>query len=143
MGEGRSDPVDPHRAGDVLEALLAQILEGAIEPALDLALDDRRDADPARLGERFQPRRDIDAVAVDVAVLDDDVARIDADAELDALVLRGRGVARRHALLHRDRAGDGFDDARELDEDAVAGGLDDAALVLGDLAGRSARGAAR
>ncbi len=31
------------------------------------------------------------------------------------------------------RAGDRFDDARELDQNAVAGGLDDAALVLGNL----------
>ena len=38
-----------------------------------------------------------------------------------------------HPLLHRDRAGDGFDNAREFDQDAVAGGLDDAALVLGDI----------
>jgi hypothetical protein len=38
-----------------------------------------------------------------------------------------------HPLLHRKRAGDGFDDARKLDQEAVAGGLDEVALVLGDL----------
>jgi hypothetical protein len=70
---------------------------------------------------------------VDVAVLDNHVARIDADAELDALVFRDSGVARRHALLHGERAGDRFDNAGKLCEDSVAGGLDDAALVLGDL----------
>jgi hypothetical protein len=41
-------------------------------------------ADPAGLGERFQACRDIDAVAEDVAFLDNDVAEVDADAELDA-----------------------------------------------------------
>ena len=43
------------------------------------------------------------------------------------------GIALGHPALHRDRAGDGVDDARELDQHAVAGGLDDAAVVLGDL----------
>ena len=38
-----------------------------------------------------------------------------------------------HAPLHFDRATHSVDDARELDEQAVAGRLDDATLVLGDL----------
>jgi hypothetical protein len=45
------------------------------------------DADPARLGQAFEPRRDIDAVAVNVVLVDDDVADIDADAELDPTLL--------------------------------------------------------
>jgi hypothetical protein len=35
--------------------------------------------------------------------------------------------------LYGDRAGNRFNDARELDENAVASGLDDAAPVLGYL----------
>ena len=42
------------------------------------------------------------------------------------------GVAPRHALLDLDRALHRLGDALELDQHAVAGGLDDAALVLGD-----------
>jgi hypothetical protein len=44
----------------------------------------RRDA--ARLGQAFEPARDVDTVAEDVTVLDDDVADVDADTELDAMV---------------------------------------------------------
>ena len=66
----RSDAVDPNRASEVLQALLADIYEGAIEPALDLVVHDARDADPARLGDPLQPRGDVDAVAVNVAVLE-------------------------------------------------------------------------
>jgi hypothetical protein len=40
---------------------------------------------------------------------------------------------RRNIPLQRDGAGDGFDDAPKLDKQSVAGGLDDASLVLGDL----------
>ena len=103
-------------------------------------MDNARDADAARFGHPFQPRRDIHPVAVNVAVLDDDVAEIDADPEDDPLVFGRPRVALIHAPLHCDGAGDSFDDARELDQDAVACRLDDAALVLGDLRSRSARG---
>jgi hypothetical protein len=40
------------------------------------------DADPARFGQGFEPRRDVDAVAVNVALVPDDVVEIDADTEL-------------------------------------------------------------
>ena len=49
-------------------------------------------------------------------------------------------MVRRHihiAVLYRaldlDRALDGFDHAREFDQEAIASCLDDTALVLGDL----------
>ena len=54
-------------------------------------------------------------------------------------VLRRAGVALGHAALDVDGAAHGVDDAGELDQQAVAGGLDDAAAVLGDRADRSAR----
>jgi hypothetical protein len=38
-----------------------------------------------------------------------------------------------HRLLHCDRAAHGIDNARKLHQQAVAGGLDDAAMMLGDL----------
>jgi hypothetical protein len=53
--------------------------------------------------------------------------------ELDPLVFRGRRVALGHPVLKCKRAGDRLDDARELYQHAVPGGLDDPALVLGDL----------
>jgi hypothetical protein len=59
--------------------------------------------------------------------------RFDADAEDDPLALGHRGVALYHALLHRDGAGDRFDDARKFDENAAAGRVDNPALMLGDL----------
>ena len=43
------------------------------------------------------------------------------------------GVALGHFALHLDRAAHRVDDAGELDEQPVAGGLDDAAAVLVDL----------
>ena len=77
---------------------------------------------------RPSSRRDVDAVAEDVAVLDDDVADVDADTELDAMVRRQRGIAFGHRRLHLGRATQRVDNAGELDQQAVAGRLDDAAL---------------
>src|SRR5205823_12280601 len=77
----RSDAIHADWPHDILEALLAEILEDAIEPVPHLVVHDRRHTDAAGLGHALQPRRDVDAVAVDVAVLDNDVARLDPDAE--------------------------------------------------------------
>jgi hypothetical protein len=43
------------------------------------------------------------------------------------------GVALGRCLLHFDRAANRIDDAGELDQQPVAGGLDDAALMLDDF----------
>ena len=83
--------------------------------------------------DALQPRGDVDAVAHQIAVaLLDDVAEMNADAEFDAPVRRHAGVALDHAVLHFDRAAHGVDDAAELDDRAVAGALDDAAVMHGD-----------
>jgi hypothetical protein len=88
-------------------------------------------ANPAGLGDPLQSGGDIHAVAVDVVVFGNhNVAEIDSDPEYDPLIIRSRDVALGHPALHRNRTGDGLNDARELDQDAIAGGLDDAAPVF-------------
>jgi hypothetical protein len=65
-------------------------------------------------------------------VLLDDVADVDANPVLDALLRWQAGVALGHAELDFDCAAHGVDHATELDEDAVAGALDDAASMNRD-----------
>ena len=91
-----------------------------------------RNAHTAWLGHRLQARGDVDAVAIDVVVLDDDVAEIDADAKPDPLGLSGALVAIDHAALDHGRTLDGVDDAGELDQRAVAHELDHAAAEFLD-----------
>src|SRR6202022_2455790 len=133
VGEGRANPVDPHRAGNVLDLLFAQILEDKGQPVAHLVMDRVGDEDAAGIGERFDPGGDVDAVAIKIVALDDHVAEIDADAQLDAAVRRDVAVALAYRLLHRDCAAHRVDDARKLHQQAVAGGLDEAAVMLGDL----------
>src|ERR1700757_4854150 len=88
---------------------------------------------PPRSGQGFEARRDVDAVAEDVVLVDDDVAEIDADAEIDAPLGWHIGVARGHLALDLDRATNRIDHARELAEQTVARRVDYAAAVLLDL----------
>jgi len=122
--------VDSDRLGDVLEFGWSEIPDREIESPFHLPIGVFRETNRARLADAFQPRRDIDAVAHQVAVaLLDDVAQMNADAELDAALFRHACVALDHAVLHFDRAAHGVDDAPELDDRAVARAFDDAAAV--------------
>ena len=125
--------IDPDRLGDVLELGWAEIGDGEIEPPLDLAIGVLGKTDRAGLANAFEPRGDIDAVAHQIAVLFlDNVAEVDADAELDASLGRQACVALDHAGLHLDRAAHRVDHAAKLDDDAVARALDDAPAMGGD-----------
>jgi len=63
------------------------------------------DTKAARLGQSLQPRRHIDPVAENVALIDNDVAEIDADAKADALLLSGVSLAVEHAARDADASG--------------------------------------
>ena len=126
-------PVDPHWPGNVLEQLLAEILKDKGQAVAHLVMDRIGDEHPAGISQGFDPGGDVDAVAIEVVALDDHVAEIDADAQFDAAVRFDPGVPLGHRLLHFDRAAHRIDDARKFHQQAVPGGLDDAAVVLGDL----------
>ena len=80
-----AEPEDPDRLGDVFEVMRPEVLEVQLDPAGDAVADDFRDVDAARLGQCLKPRRNVDAVAENIAVLDDDVVEIDPYAEPDPL----------------------------------------------------------
>ena len=124
--------IDGDRVLDVLELLRAAVDEADVRQlAADLVIDLGRDADRARARDRFETGRDVDAVAVEIVALDDDVADIDADAELQGPGIRLR-VARGDGPLALDGAEHRRDRAGELGDDRVARRAEDAAMVLGD-----------
>jgi hypothetical protein len=126
-------PVDSYWPRDILEFLLTTILERGAELATHLPVGIVGHADAAGLGDTFEPRRNVDAVAVNIAFLDDDVANMDADSEFDALVLRQRCVTLDHTVLNFNSTPCGVDGACELDQDTIAGSLDDATAMIRDL----------
>ena len=80
------DSVDANRALDVLDPLLADVEEGNTLSPVELLLHGGRYADAPRLGQRLEPRRDVHAIAGNVVAVDHDVAQVDADPVVDALV---------------------------------------------------------
>src|SRR5215471_466519 len=92
-----------------------------------------RNADPARFRKLLQARRHIDAVAVDVVPLDNDVTDIDADAKLHPLIGSQAGIALDNAALHVDGTAHCVDYAGKLQQQTVPCGFDDATTVFSDL----------
>jgi hypothetical protein len=122
--------IDPDGIGDILELRRAEVCDGEIEPPFDLPVGLLGQTDSARLGNPLQSRGDVHPVAHQIAVgLLDNVAEVNADAELDAALGRQAGIALDEALLHFDGAAHGVDHAAKLDETAVAGSLDDGPVM--------------
>ena len=124
---------DMHRPCNVLDLLLAEILEREVELVAHLVVHHPADADATRLRQGFETCRDVDAISIDIVLVEDDVAEIDPDAKFDPLLLRDPSVAVGHRALHFDRAAHRIDNARKFDQQPVAGGLDDASAMLLDL----------
>jgi hypothetical protein len=75
---------------------------------------------------------DIDAVAEDVAILDDHISDDDSNAELDPVVHLNRAITLRHCGLHFGGTAQGVDDAGEFHQQTIAHCLDDPAVMLGN-----------
>jgi hypothetical protein len=75
----QNDLIGVDRFGDVFEFLLAHIPETDVELVLDVVEDGSGNANGARIGQLLESRRDIDAVAVNIIAIDNDVADIDPD----------------------------------------------------------------
>ncbi len=126
-------PKDTDRPGDVLDLDLAQVFEGEFDSVADLVAHRTTDTDFSRRRQFLQARRDIDPIAVYVLALNDDVAKVDADTELDAACFRYVGISFGHTPLHFDSALHGLDDTGKLKQQAVAHGLDDTTTMVSNL----------
>jgi hypothetical protein len=110
--------------------LLTEIGEVQRELSPHLGESLSRNADAARFGNAFEARCDVYAIAVDAHLVVDDIAEVNANSELHAVLRVYVGVALGHGLLDGKRTLDSVHDASELGEDAVAGGIDDTPAVL-------------
>ncbi|HXF55168.1 MAG TPA: hypothetical protein VNK52_13700 [Hyphomicrobiaceae bacterium] len=115
--------------------MLADLANADLDLVVDQNLHVVGDAHPTGLCERFEPRRDIDAVAKQVSVVrHQDVPDCHADAEQDPLLLRQGSVDRTHLVLDIDGAADRIHRAIELGEDGIARGIEHTPVVVLDLA---------
>jgi hypothetical protein len=87
---------------------------------------------PPGLRDAFETCCNVDAVSEDVSFFDNDVADVDADADIDPLLAGRAFIALHHPLLGQDRATGGVDGTAELNQHSVAGAFDDAATMFRD-----------
>ena len=125
--------MDWHRPGDVLDLVFAHVLERKIELIAHLIAHDTTDTDAPWLRQGFETRRDVDAVAVDVFVIDDDIAHVQTNPKPNTPLWRNLDIALGHLPLDIDRTAHGVDDTGKLNKDAVARCLDNAPAVFRDL----------
>ena len=126
------DAERPHGPRDALDDLLTQVLEAEADEVADAVADTAAHADATRVGQGLEPCSHVHAVTEDVAVLDHDVADIDADAEQHPARLRQLVVGRGDLPLDLYGTADGIDDASELSEHAVACGIGNPAVEADD-----------
>jgi hypothetical protein len=125
--------IDPDWPFDVLELDRAEVGDRHVEPAADLAIGVLGETYRPGLANTLQSRGYVDAVAHEVAVaFFDDVAQMNADAEVYASLSRQAGVALGQAVLHFDGAADCVDHASKLDEAAVSRALYDPPVMRVD-----------
>ena len=111
----------------------AEIGDGEIEPPFDLPIGVLGKTDRAGLGDSLQPRGNVDAVAHQVAVgFFDHVAEMNADAEINAAVVRHANIVLDEAILHRDGATHGLDHAAKLGDEPIASARYDPPVMVGD-----------
>jgi hypothetical protein len=113
--------------------VLASVLEREFKLTLRVLLNTTRDTDAPRLRQCLQTRGDVHTIAKDVIALDDHIALVNTEPELDALLRGHLGVPLNHPPLYLDSAAKRVHHAREIHEHAVPGGLDDPAPMLSDL----------
>src|SRR6516225_9676902 len=131
LRRGTRDAIDPNWAVNILDPSISRVFEKKTRMPAQLFADGRCDRYPTGFCQPFEPGSNIDAVAVNAIVLDDDIARIDADAQLQLAVAGGIIVGGQTAL-DIDGAIHGVDGAVELNEEAVALAAEKSTLVQRD-----------
>ena len=121
--------INSHRLRNILQPLLPGVLEGGVDPPLCVFLNASRNADAAGLGYAFQTNCDVHSIAENVTLIDDDVAYIDADTEVNSPVPRYPDVALGHAALDIEGATHGIHGAPKFDESTIPRALHNPAIV--------------
>ena len=124
--------INPDRLGDVLDPLLPQIGVADLDLGPALVIGRAGDGYAARGGQLLQALGDVHAIAMDVVSLKDHVAEIDADAIDKAPGLLNPDIAFRFKPLDFHRAAQRIDDTVELDQQGIAHGLHEAAVMRRD-----------
>lgn len=112
--------------------MLAIVLPFQVQAVAHLPVGVVRYDHLAGMRKPFEPRRNVDAVTQQVAALGHHVAHMDTDAKAKSPAFLDILIARGHAVLHGNATPNRIHGARELEQQAVAGGVGDAAAMFFD-----------
>jgi hypothetical protein len=98
-----------------------------------MIVDSVGDQYSARLSQRVQPRRHVHPITENVMLLNDHIAKVDTNPELDSRLWSDVLVAFSHSSLHLDSAADGIHYTRKLRQEAVSGVLYNPPPMLTDF----------
>ena len=116
---------DGNRPRDILERLRPAVRKDCRRLAIETVPRAVGNQQSPGLGQRFEPRGDIDAVAIDILLLENHLTDMDADPEAQEIMVR-------EPFLHLHRAVNRIGDAGEFDQPAISHALDDLAAMVGD-----------
>ena len=116
----KHDPEDADRASDILDTMLAQIIECVVHPISQVIAHAAADAYPSRLGQSFETRGDIHAITENAAIFHHHIADIDADPKLHSPLCRQILIGAVERLLNGNCAVNGINDTGKLGQHAVA-----------------------
>ena len=124
-------PVRLHLAVDVFEREPSKVDKVRLHPPGSGFVKRARDNDPTGRGFAFKSCGDIHSIPIEVASIYEQVAKMQANPEHDALLLRLVGIGLVNGLLELDGGPQGIHCAPELGQRPVACELHQAATVAG------------
>ena len=125
-------PPHMHGIGDILNSLIAEVLEVKRQLTLYVFADRVRNAYAAGVGEILQSRRDVDPIAVYLIAFDHHVAEVDADTKLHPAIGRESTVFRFECALYVNGALDSIYDTGKLGQHTVSSRVYESPVVLPD-----------
>src|SRR5258706_1476917 len=93
----------PQADSNILEGLRSHIITGNLDLAPDLPIGIIGHADPARFGDALKAGSNVDAIAEDVVVIENDITDVNPDAEFDPLIRWHGGIMLGHTALDFNR----------------------------------------
>src|SRR5580704_7529211 len=110
----------------------SNVVEDEVKTPGHILLNACRNADATRFDQTIQPSRNVHPVTENVIVLHNDVALVNADTELDAIVARC-SISLTHLALPFCRATQCINYTGEFDQEAVTGRFDNATPVFSNF----------
>ena len=133
-GPVQSNAINSDRPFDVLQGLLTNVLEIEVKAIAYVIANRPRNRYAACSGNALQARSHVDAIAKNIVALDNHIANVNADAELDAAIPRHVPISILYAALHFRGASYCVHHAGKFHQHPVAGEFDNSPLMLGDFA---------